>query len=223
MTRHPVRLFLCLLALSCPLAAWGDDQERAEKQLRRISAMAADVTARAIVSRTMSDLLNVPRDQLVRERRAMNLSYGSVFLAHQLTSRGLKMLDIALQLQSHKTLAQIANEHKLDWKQTGADAKKLNSKFEDNIYKHFLHSDKDNTRDVADRYDPTADWVNADRDPTRAELEEAQATYVLWRDRAAQTVGKGERVSSSDRLASGRIEEQTHELGPFGNHFCRTH
>lgn len=204
-----------VVALLFSCFSLADDQQKAEKQLRKISAMAADMTARGIVSRTMSDLLDTPRAQFVRERRAMNLSYGSVFLAHELTARGVKMLDIALQLQNHKTLFQIANEHDADWRQISADAKKLNAKLEDNIYKHFLHSDKDRARDLADKYNATQDWVNADREPTQAELEEAQASYVLWRDRAGQTAGTARDVSSSERLASQRLEEQTHELGPL--------
>ena len=180
--------------------------------------MAADVTARAIVNRSMSDMLSIPRDQLVRERRAMNLTYGSVFLAHELTVHGAKMLDVALRLQSHRTIFQIANDQRADWKQIAADAKKLNSKIEDNIYRHFLHSDVDKARDEADKYSSVQDWVNADKDPTGPELEEAQATYVQWRNRAGQTSGKGDSVTSAERLASQRMEEQTHELGPLATH-----
>jgi hypothetical protein len=213
MTGRWIGFYLALLALSSALPSWADDQQKAEKQLRKISAMAADVTARGIVSRTMADLLNVPRAQLTRERRAMNLSYGSVFLAHQLTARGVQMLDIALQIQSHKTLFQIANEHKVDWKQIAAEARKLNGKFEDNIYKHFLRSDKDRARDVEEKYDATRDWVNADREPTQPELEEAQANYVLWRDRAATTGGAEGVVTSSEQLASRRLEDQAHDVG----------
>ena len=207
--------YLVLGALFCSNSSLADDQQKAEKQLRKIAALAADVTARGIVSRTMADFLNVNRDQLVRERRAMNLSYGSVLLAHEITARGVKMLDIALQLQAHKTLYQIAKEHGADWRHIAADAKKLNGKFEDNVYKHFLSSEKDKARDLADKYDAIQDWVNADRDATQPEIEEAQATYVLWRDRAAQTAGTAGNVSSSERLASQRLEEQAHELGPL--------
>src|ERR1700758_3096363 len=117
----------CLVALAamvCATPAFADDQQKAEKQIRRITAMASDVTARAIVSRTLSEMLHVKRDQLVRERRAMNLNYGAVFLAHQLTIKGTKMLDIALQLP-REDIYQIANAQHADWKQVTAEAKKL--------------------------------------------------------------------------------------------------
>src|SRR5215472_8166878 len=91
-----------ILALSVALSAvpaFSDDQQKAEKQIRKISAMATDVTARGIVSRSMSDMLKIDRDQLQRERRAMNLNYGCLFIAHELTARGMKMLDVAMRLQ----------------------------------------------------------------------------------------------------------------------------
>jgi hypothetical protein len=72
--------------------------------------MAKDVNARSIVGRSMSDMLRIQRSQLQRERRAMNLNYGCLFIAHELTARGMKMLDVAMGLQGHETILQIANE-----------------------------------------------------------------------------------------------------------------
>ena len=112
--RLPFRYLIALFAITCAGAAVADDQQKAEKQLRKISAMAADVNARAIVSRTVADVLNVKRDQLVRERRAMNLSYGEVFLAHQLTAKGARMLDIALQLPLRQGIYRVANDQHAD-------------------------------------------------------------------------------------------------------------
>ncbi|HEY1272379.1 MAG TPA: hypothetical protein VGF08_10365 [Terriglobales bacterium] len=207
---------LCWIALvSLLFTAWvyADDQQKAVKELRKITAMASDVNARAIVSRTMADFLSLKRDQLVRERRAMNLNYGSVFLAHQLTAKGAEMMQIALGLQAKKTLLQMAGDQRVDWKQVLASAKKLNGKIEDNIYKHFLHAQVDRDRDAIEKYDAERDWVNSDADATQPEILEAQETYVLWRTRAGQTSGKGtSNVSSSEALASRRIEERTHEV-----------
>ena len=203
---------LALLAVTCGGAASADDQQKAEKQLRKVTAMAADVNARAIVSRTVADLLNVKRDQLVRERRAMNLSYGEVFLAHQLTAKGARMLDIALQLPVRKGIYQVANDQHADWKQIAAETKKLNSRIEDNIYKHFLHAKADTDRDTMEKYDATLDWVKADAEPTTAELLEAQEVYILWRTRAGQVGGKGGEISSAEEWASRKIEEHAHDV-----------
>ena len=153
--------------------------------------MAVDATARSLVSKAVSDMLTVSRPQLVRERRAMGLNYGGVFIAHELTSAGARMLDIALQLQAGNTIFQIADTHQANWKRLAADAKKLNGKIEDNIYRHFLHSDRDKERDEADRYSPDLDWVKADREVAPEEIEQAQNTYVFWRDQASFLQGGG--------------------------------
>ena len=148
----------------------------------------------------------------------MNLSYGCLFIAHQLTASGMKMLDVAMRLQAHQTIFQIANDQHVDWKKIADDAKKLNGKIEDNIYKHFMHADADKGRDLTDKYDSTADWVKADNDATQPEILEAQEIYVRWRDRAASIEGKGSAVSASEKLASQRIEDQTHDVGRITGH-----
>src|ERR1700756_5186955 len=109
--RSRLLCFVALLAIFSRAPIFADDQQKAEKQIRKVTAMASDVTARAIVSMAMAEMLHVKRDQLVRERRAMNLNYGAIFLAHQLTAKGTKMLDIALQLPIRKDIYQVANDH----------------------------------------------------------------------------------------------------------------
>jgi len=216
--RPKVRLLIVLTAALSAVPAFSDDQQKAEKQVKKISAMATDVNARSIVSRSMSDMLKIERNQFERERRAMNLNYGCLFIAHELTAGGMKMLDVAMRLQAHQTIFQIANDQRVDWKKIADDAKKLNGKIEDNIYKHFLHAEADRDRDQSDKYDSTADFVKADADATPAEILEAQDTYVRWRDRAASIEGKGSAVSASDKLASQKIEDQTHDVGRITGH-----
>lgn len=216
--RPKVGILLVLAAALSAVLAFADDQQKAEKQIRKISAMATDVNARSIVSRSMSDMLKVERNQFERERRAMNLNYGHLFIAHELTASGMKMLDVAMRLQAHQTIFQIANEQHVDWKKLADEAKKLNGKIEDNIYKHFLHADADRGRDLSDKYDSTADWVKADTDVTQEEILEAQEIYVRWRDRAAAVEGKSGAVSATDKLASQRLEDQTHDVGRITGH-----
>jgi hypothetical protein len=203
---------VAFLGMVCAASALADDQQKAEKQLKKVTAMAADVNARAIVSRATAEMLGVTRDQLVRERRAMNLNYGEVFLAHQLTAKGAKMLDIALKLPLEKSIYRIANDQHADWKEIAAEAKKLNGKIEDSIYKHFLHAKADKEQEAAEKYNATLDWVKADAETTPADILEAQEIYVLWRNRAGEIGGKGNGVSSSEELASQRIEERAHDV-----------
>jgi len=67
-------------------AAAADDQQKAEKELRRVTSMAMDPAARPLVSETVAEFLKVPRAEVVKVRRATNLSYGSIFLAYRLAS-----------------------------------------------------------------------------------------------------------------------------------------
>jgi hypothetical protein len=137
----------------------------------------------------VADTLGAKRPALVMERRTMNLNYGDLFVAHALLKNGAKMEDIATQLKARKDIGQIANEQHADWKQIAADAKKLNSKVEDNLYKHFINSKVDFDRDQAEKYDPTFDGVSADNDVSKGEIADAEHTYQLWHDRAAQNLG----------------------------------
>jgi hypothetical protein len=193
---------LAIFLIACASVAFGSDQQKAEKRLRRITAMAADSAARGIVNQTMADVVQAKRIELMRQRHAMNLSYGSLFLAHQLTAAGATMLDIALQLQSGKDIAQIANERNANWKAIGDAAKQLNEKIEDNIYRHFLHLQAELEQAAMDKYDAHADMVRADLDVTAEEVASARADFDCWKNRGSAPRG-------------GRLDSRTEsELGP---------
>ena len=147
--RHLIGLaiFLCVVGVALAPA---DDQEKAEKELNRITAMAADMTCHRIVSMTVADKLNVKRADLVQERRQLNLNYGSLFLAHQLANGG-DLKDVTAGLQSGKSLAQIAKEQHANWKEIQQAAKKLNRKIEENLYNYFIDDRPLRARDQADR------------------------------------------------------------------------
>jgi len=189
MTKRLSLLSITLVALTFTVPAFSDDQQKAEKQLHKITALATDATGRRVVSITVADTLGAKRPDLVMERRAMNLNYGDLFVAHVLLKNGAKMEDIAAQLKAKKNIAEIANVQHADWKQIAADAKKLNSKVEDNLYKHFVSGKADFGRDQADKYDPTFDGVSADNDVSKDDIAEAEHTYQMWRDRAAKNPG----------------------------------
>jgi len=175
------------------ILSFGSDQQKAEKRLRRVSAMAVDSTARAIVNQTMADTVHATRIELMRQRHAMNLSYGSLFLAHQLTVAGTKMLDIALELEGGKDIVQIANERNANWKVIADASKQLNERIDDNIYRHFLHAKADQPLSATDKYDPYSDIVLADSNVTLEEVASARADYIVWRNR-----GSPPRVGSLD-------------------------
>lgn len=181
-TRYlPIFLTLFLAAL-----CFADDQQKAEKQLRMITAMSRDDIARSIISHTFADTFKVDRFRLVEERRAMGLNYGSLFLVRELAASGVTMQQIVSQLRLHKNVLEIANDSHTDWQHIFAEAKKMNSRIEDNIYKHFMHPDKDKANDLLEHYKPSADLIRADADVAPDELVKAQSQYMFWRNLAMQ-------------------------------------
>jgi hypothetical protein len=144
--------------------------------------MSRDDTARSIVSRTFADAFKIDRAQLVAERKSLGLNYGGLFLAHQLTTPGTRIQEIAVQLRGRKSFRDIGGA---DWKRIAAEAKKMNNRINDSIYKHFLHSKPDEERDKLEHYNPSADLIRADGDATSEEILNAQKQYVFWRNLAA--------------------------------------
>jgi hypothetical protein len=196
------KVSLATLLIASGILAFGSDQQKAEKRLRRISAMAVDSMARAIVNQTMADAVHAKRIELMRQRHAMNLNYGSLFIAHQLTAAGAQMLDIALQLQSGKDIVQIANDRNADWKLIGDAAKQLNEKIDDSIYRHYLHQQAEKQLPVPDKYDVDKDIVRADLDVSPKELASARADYDLWKNR-----GSSPRSGRLDAQSEGEVNQ----------------
>jgi hypothetical protein len=199
--KRPVHLCVTLMILTMAVQGFGDDQKKAESQLHKITAMATDGTGRRVVSITVADTLGAKRVGLVLERRAMNLNYCDLFIAHILVKNGAKMDEIAAQLKAGKNVGQIANAQHADWKQLAEDAKRLNAKMEDNLYKHFLNAGPDTARDVADSYDPMIDGVTADNDVSKDDIADAERLYQRLRDRAVKTGGTLDALA--ERAAQG--------------------
>lgn len=203
---HYAGLLSLLLVFTTSLAAHGDDRQRAEKQTRKIAAMATDKIGRRIVSMGLADTLKLSRPDLVEQRRKLSLDYGSFFVACELALSGTKMTDIAAALGAGKTIWQVGDGHHADWKRIATDAKKLNTRIEDYIYRHFLNKKNemvDQQRDLAEKYDIGYDAVRTDFDVTQKEMIDAQAIYIFWRDQASASQGAGERMSPSARRAAG--------------------
>jgi hypothetical protein len=206
--RRPV---LILVALLIAVPALCDDAQKTEKQLHKITAMATDATGRRVVSMTVADNFGIKRADMVTERRTSNINYGDMIIAQTLVKNGVKMDDIAAQLKAGKTMEQIANEHHLDWKALAVEAKKLNTKVEDNLYRHFLNGKPDADRDQAEGYDPNIDGVAADNNVSKEDIEEAQNTYILWKDRAAKN--KDSKLdTSAESAARGNRGDPVHSV-----------
>ena len=118
---------------------------------------------------------------------------------HELIASGSNLQEIVAQLRLRKTMFEIANTYHTDWKRIVADAKRMNSRIDDNIYKHFLRSgkDKDKERDLLDHYTPATDLVRADGDATPEEIQKAQTEYVFRRDLVGPTSDRMAEVSDA--------------------------
>lgn len=216
--KYSTCLAIVLALLTVP-SVFGDDQQKAEKQIKRISAMAADATGHRLVSATIADMLQIKRPELVQQRLKMNLSYGSLFLAHQLAANGADMTEIAKQLQGGKTIVQVANDQNAKWKQIFTAAKKLNGKIEEHVYSHFIDDKPDKARDEADHYDPFADVVQADNDVSVDDLDAARDVYVRWRDLADQRAGRqGSRLGTADEQVARQGHDPIKTGAPVVDH-----
>jgi uncharacterized cupredoxin-like copper-binding protein len=182
-----VRYCAVLLVLSAAVPAFSDDQDKANKELAKVNAMAMDMTGRAVVSVAVSDMTEVKRADLVQQRKAMNLNYGAMYVAQELIKGGAKADDIAAQLKAGKTITQVANDRHANWKELAADAKKLNSKIDDCLFKHFLDGGKaDKQRNLDDKYDIRIDTLAVDLLAPKPDLEAAGERFNSMKDRAAK-------------------------------------
>jgi len=179
-------LYLAVLLLApSAVPALAADQDKAEKQIKMMTALSHDEIVRSIISRTFADVFKIQRAQLLAERRSLGLNYGSLFLAHELVLSGSSMRQISVQLRGNRTLLEVANSSSADWKRIASDAKKMTDRINNGIYKHFLHDEADKQRDLEDHYVASVDLIRADTESTRDEILRAGDDYRFWRNLAA--------------------------------------
>jgi hypothetical protein len=210
---YVARCLVALLSIAIALPALSDDQQKAQKECNKVTAMATDATGRSVVNLSMAELLGVKRLQLVQERRDMGLNYGSLFIAHELSRRGAKIDGIAVELKQGKNIFQIANDFHTNWKEIGNDAKKLNSSIDKNLYRHFLHEKAAAERDQSENYSVLADGVVADNDVSPEEIEQAQDRYLLWLKQTGSP-GRDKGLSEGDQKAA--YYDHVKSGGPHG-------
>lgn len=183
--RDVLTLLFCLI----PLLYAADDQQKAHKTLNKLTAMAIDPAGKRAVSQAMSQQLSITRDDLAQRRHSMNLNYGDLFVAYEVTRSGMLMDDLAGKIKTGKTVWQAANDVHADWKRIATEAKKLSSKVDNNLLAHFASKKSDAERERADGYDPFRDTVKADSNVTQQEIEDAQQSYAFLRDHAGSVSG----------------------------------
>ncbi|HEY1262512.1 MAG TPA: hypothetical protein VGF06_03260 [Terriglobales bacterium] len=176
-----ISILLALVALALP--AFGDDREKTAKELTKVTAMATDATGRLVVNLTMADTFKVKRAELVANRHESGLNYGDLFVARELMSEGRPLPEIVAQLRTGKTIYQVADDQHADWKKVLSDAKAVNKKIDENLYKHFATPAAQKDRDQTDPYSVVSDGVKADNNVKDQDVLQARDRYVVWRDR----------------------------------------
>jgi len=189
---------ICIFALAH--TALADDQQKLKKEITKITAMATDATGRAIVNQSMAEMFSVKRLDLVGERRDTGLNYGGLFVAHEFVKNGLAMTDIATRLKSGKDIFQIGGEANANWKEINEHAKRLNTKIDNNLYNHFLHAKKDQPASPDNDYSVAYDGVQADKDVSQSDVDQAQDRYQLWLSRASS--GPDKRLGTADQKSA---------------------
>lgn len=203
-----------LLALVA-LPAFAEDQQKAVKQLNRITALAADVNGRRVVSMSLADILQIKRADLVHERRVMGVNYGGVFLVHQLVAAGVALPDITSRLRSGKDLLDVAEEFHADWKQILNEAKKVNGKIEKNLYEYFVDSKQAKNRETDENYNVFVDIAKGDAVVSEADLDSARDVYMRLRGIAAQRAGQnGSRLDTNEERTVWRDHTSDRDLTP---------
>ena len=179
--------FSLLVFLMVTIPAVCGDKQKAQSQLNKVNAMAMDPSGKRAVNLASAETLSTERVELVQRRREMNISYGDLFVAYQLAKSGAKLDDIAAGIKTGKTVWQIADEGHADWREITAASRKLNSRIDASLLKHFANQKTDAERDQAERYDPFSDNVRADAAVSRQDMEDAQKRFVFLRDHAGVT------------------------------------
>lgn len=218
------------LALLLSVSAFANDQQKAQKEMVKVTAMARDFTGRTAVNLSMSQTFNVPRNTLVQERRDSGLNYGSLLLAHELIKNGATMQDITAQLKAGKKIGDIANERHADWKAVAEDAKKFNGLVDNNLYKYFMMQDvvkpaAMQSAPKAEEYDVHYDGVKADGDDvTQKDIDDAGLRFVTWKNQALKDKGHNqgldlqhERIGYADHTSGGPSSGGSGQASGTGN------
>jgi hypothetical protein len=207
-------LFFFFFLVPSLLPAVSDEQEKAHKILNKINAMATDPAGKRAVSLAMSQHLSVARAELAQRRRALNLNYGELFVAYELVKSGKKIDDIAAKVKMGKTVWQTADEEHADWKQIVSEARKLNSRVDTSLLKHFVNTKTEAERDRADAYNPFQDTVRADNNVSQQEIEDAQTRYIFLRDHAGGASDSTREKSSEQSIRTIRPDPTKPDTRP---------
>ena len=165
MRRWPITGLVPVLLLVPTL--WASKVEkvakRLDKELKRVSLVAADLDGRRVVNRVMAKQLGISRKQLVEERRQTGFLYGQLFGAHEVAQAArLTFPHVAEQMKQGHSLLEISEHHEVGLKEILADAKTLNKDIAKELGRVASGEEDEQAEDARDSYDPSEDSLAAD-------------------------------------------------------------
>ena len=192
------RIFVVSLLLSVATsAAAADEQAKAERQLRRITALANDSTARRIVNAEMARYFHVEPLSIVAERVGYGFTYGDAFLFHQLIACESDITLLARELRSGHSIAEIAAAQHVDWRRIDTAAGHFEKLLRDSLYRYFSVAAQ--TTNASVPYNPVFDWVKADQSGFHEDdLKWAIHLYLSTRYMALRNSGRAGGLSELD-------------------------
>lgn len=202
MKTHEFAWMLALLIVPSVASASNLEKQsaRLDRELRSISLTATVGDGRRVVNRLMAEQLDIPREQLVRERKLTGFAYGQLFGAHEAARlRGLTFNQVAVEMKQGISIVEISQGRAANLQLILADARRLNKR----IDRRLGHRGDDRARGKAGlqpaSYDPADDSLSGDADEfSAAEIVLAQSHIHRRSKRMARSRGAG---SASERDA----------------------
>ncbi len=194
-------------------AVWASKEmkeaKKLDKEVKKISLLAAVPDGRRVVNRVMGRELGVSRQQLVKERKKTGFGYGQLFGAHEVGEQaGLKFEEVAAQMSQGHSLLEISEQHKVELKEVLARAKTLNKDIDNELRRPVANDEDDDTDDGSDDYDPSDDSQSADTaDFSPSDI--AQANQMVH----GQGLGMGSGMSNGQRAGMGAGRGATAGMG----------
>jgi hypothetical protein len=99
-------------------------------------------------------------------------------------------------------MSQVAGDQHANWKEITADAKKLNAKIDDGLYKHFLNDKADKQRDLDEKYILNDDNVAEDHNLEKSDIEAAAERFQTWKDRGVKAQGSTHTLDTAEQQAA---------------------
>ncbi len=165
MTKRFVSVLVTAIIFAPAVLAAKEMQEakKLDKELKKVSLVAAVPDGRRVVNRVMADEFGVSRQELVKERQKTGFAYGQLFGAHDISRQaGMKFDDIATEMRQGHSLRDISDQHHVDLKELLAHAKSMNKQIGHELNSAGASGEDDNADDSANDYDLSDDSQGAD-------------------------------------------------------------